>query len=137
MSVLRSTRVALKAAGLSSTSGPDAGSVAVLLRLAAAIDNMAAVETALLSLADDGERMRRPSLDNVTIPTYLRYAEALGLTPAARAAKNGAASDESQGGGTGGRKPGGGLSAVLTFAGQATGQVAGLDRAKDLDEAAS
>lgn len=119
--VLRATRVALKAAKLSSTSGPDAGAVAVLLRLAATIDNMAAVEEALLRLPDDGERVRRPSLDNVTVPTYLRYAEALGLTPAARAAKNGAASDGSQGGDIGGRKPGGGLSAVRSLAGQATG----------------
>ena len=117
MSVLRATRVALKAAGLSSTFGPDAGAVAVLLRLAATIDNMAAVEEALLRLPDDDERARRPSLDNVSIPTYLKYADALGLTPAARAAASGAPLEAEMGGGVRGGK----LGTILTLAAQATG----------------
>lgn len=48
----------------------DNGAVAVLLDLARSIDAM-----------DDRRRAR----DNVTIPVYLKYLEALGLTPAARA----------------------------------------------------
>lgn len=48
----------------------DNGAVAVLLDLARTIDGM-----------DDRRRAR----DNVTVPVYLKYLEALGLTPAARA----------------------------------------------------
>lgn len=78
MSVVESTTVALTAAGLTETEGPDAGTVAVLLCLARTIDAMdAPVEL------EDGGRKPKP-FDNVTIPTYLKYAEALGLTVAAR-----------------------------------------------------
>lgn len=53
----------------------DAGAVAVLLELARAIDVMAAND----GLRPDGK------LDNVSVPTYLRFCESLGLTPAGRA----------------------------------------------------
>ena len=53
----------------------DAGVVAVLRRLALAIDEI-----------DEDGLNPGGKLDNVSIPTYLKYAEALGLTPAARKA---------------------------------------------------
>jgi hypothetical protein len=52
-------------------SAADAGTVAVLLDLARTIDGM-------------GERDADAPLDNVTIPTYLKYSDALGLTPLSR-----------------------------------------------------
>ena len=85
--------------------GPDAGTVAVLMCLAATIDGLD---------ADDEGRLR--PFDNVTIPTYLKYAVELGLTVASR--KRAAASEGSQGGGAG---DGGGLAQVLQLAGLATG----------------
>ncbi|HEY5482819.1 MAG TPA: hypothetical protein VIK31_03270 [Propionibacteriaceae bacterium] len=111
--VLRATRVALKAAALTVLSGPDAGSVAVLLRLAATIDRMDTPDEPL----DEGERRPRKAFDNVSIPTYLKYAEALGLTPAARAVASGTPIESEMGGGV----RGGSLGAVLTLAAQATG----------------
>ena len=104
--VLRATRVALKAASLTVSSGPDAGTVAVLLKLAAAVD---AIDASGLNPAG--------KLDNVSIPTFLRYVDALGLTPAARAAASGAPLEAEMGGGVRGGK----LGAVLAFARQATG----------------
>jgi hypothetical protein len=52
----------------------DAGAVQMLRELAAAAD-----------LIDESGLNPAGKLDNVTIPTYLRYAESLGLTPAGRA----------------------------------------------------
>lgn len=52
----------------------DAGAVAVLLGLAGAVDYLLKHD----GLTPDGK------LDNVSIPTYLRYCESLGLTPAGR-----------------------------------------------------
>ena len=52
----------------------DDGAVSVLLELARQIDVMAANG----GLREDGK------LDNVSIPTYLRFCESLGLTPAGR-----------------------------------------------------
>lgn len=49
----------------------DQGAVAVLLDLARTIDGMP-------------ERDAEAPLDNVTIPTYLKYSDALGLTPLSR-----------------------------------------------------
>jgi hypothetical protein len=105
-SVLRATRLALKEASLSATSGPDAGTVAALLKLAAAVD---AIDASGLNPAG--------KLDNVSLATYLKYADALGLTPAARAAASGAPIESEMGGGV----RGGSLGAVLTLAAQATG----------------
>lgn len=71
-------------AALASLSLPpsDAGTVAVMLRLARSID-----------LADE-DGMLGGKLDNVSIPTYLKYAEALGMTPSARKAVKGEARAE-------------------------------------------
>lgn len=104
--VLRATRVALKAAGLTVSAGPDAGTVAALLKLATAVD---AIDASGLNPAG--------KLDNVSVSTYLKYADALGLTPAARAAASGAPLEAEMGGGV----RGGSLGAVLTLAAQATG----------------
>jgi hypothetical protein len=61
----------------------DAGSVEAIRQLAVKIDVM---DDYFDALADDAvEHNRRPpSQDNVSIPTYLKYAEALGLTPNGR-----------------------------------------------------
>lgn len=97
MTVVAATTVALAAAGLTETEGPDAGVVAVLLRLARTIDAMDAPQE-----PEEGARKPKP-FDNVTIPTYLKYAEALGLTVAARkrAAVVGDEPEGSQGGDAG------------------------------------
>lgn len=52
--------------------------------MARKIDGMDAY---LAALADDAaeRRLRPPSQDNVSIPTYLKFCESLGLTPAGRA----------------------------------------------------
>lgn len=66
MTILEATGAALAAAG--HLTEADQAAVAVLLRLAETIDHAS----------------ERSSLDNVSIPTFLRFAESLGLTPAGR-----------------------------------------------------
>ena len=83
-SVVEATRAAVEAAHLPPTS---VGAVAVLLRLADAIDNI-----------DDDGLNPAGKLDNVSVPTYLRYCEALGLTRVKPAEQ----STGSAGGGVGG-----------------------------------
>lgn len=68
--VVEATTRALEAVASPET---DLGVAAVLLKLAGAIDDIDA----------DGLNPAG-KLDNVSIPTYLKYAEALGMTPAAR-----------------------------------------------------
>lgn len=75
----------------------DKGAVEVLCTLALKIDTM---DVYFDALADDAVDMdlRPPSQDNVSIPTYLKFCESLGLTPAGRAkAVEGAASGKSAG----------------------------------------
>ena len=72
MSVTEATEKAI-AAGVHLTDA-DLGAVQMLRELAAAAD-----------LIDESGLNPAGKLDNVTIPTYLRYAESLGLTPAGRA----------------------------------------------------
>lgn len=105
-SVLAATLLALDEASLSVSSGPDAGTVAVLLKLAAAVD---AIDAQGLNPAG--------KLDNVSVPTYLKYADALGLTPAARAVASGTPIESEMGGGVRGGK----LAGVIGLAAQATG----------------
>ena len=71
MTVVEATELSIEAANLGDI---DAGAVEMLRTLAQAAD---AIDENGLSPAG--------KLDNVTIPTYLRYAESLGLTPAGRA----------------------------------------------------
>lgn len=61
----------------------DAGSLEAIRQLALKIDVMDAYFDALAKDAVESNR-RPPSQDNVSIPTYLKYAEALGLTPSGR-----------------------------------------------------
>jgi len=67
--VFAATELAVSAA--SHLTDSDAGTVAVLMDLARTIDGM-----------DD--RDAEAPLDNVTIPTYLKFSDALGLTPLSR-----------------------------------------------------
>jgi hypothetical protein len=67
--VFAATELAVKAS--SHLTDADRGTVAVLMDLARTIDGM-----------DD--RDAEAPLDNVTIPTYLKYSDALGLTPLSR-----------------------------------------------------
>jgi hypothetical protein len=68
----------------------DAGAVAVLRTLADKIDTEAELRWAMLQWAEAEDReVRPPKEDNVSIPTFLKYCDALGLTPAARAVKAG------------------------------------------------
>ncbi len=61
----------------------DSGAIAVLLSLALKIDCQADYFEALAADAVETGR-RPPSMDNVSIPTYLKYCESLGLTPSGR-----------------------------------------------------
>lgn len=72
MTVAEATETAIKAAD--HLTDMDLGAVQMLRELAAAAD---AIDANGLNPAG--------KLDNVTIPTYLRYCESLGLTPAGRA----------------------------------------------------
>ncbi len=75
--VLEATEASIKAA---THLGPmDSGAVEVLRSLARTID---AIESGQDDVEDDPRKPR--SLDNVTIPTYLKACDALGLTPAGR-----------------------------------------------------
>lgn len=62
----------------------DAGAVETLRVLALTIDER---EARWEALNDDAveHKLRPPSQDNVSVPTYLKFCESLGLTPAGRA----------------------------------------------------
>lgn len=76
----------------------DAGAVQALRALASKIDDMTAPRV------DEYGEPTEAKFDNVTIPTYLKYCESLGLTPAGRDRLN-VKKDE-------GAKPGGQLIAL-------------------------
>lgn len=61
----------------------DAGAVETLRALARKIDGTDEYFDALADQAAD-RNLRPPSPDNVSIPTYLKFCESLGLTPAGR-----------------------------------------------------
>jgi hypothetical protein len=91
----------------------DAGAVEAIRALAVKIDVMDEYFDALAS--DHAERrLRPPSQDNVSIPTYLKYAEALGLTPSGRVK---AAGPQTPAGGAAGGKSGGTLGKLQGIAG--------------------
>lgn len=62
----------------------DAGAVATLRFLATKIDTEAELRDLALRWAEE-HNQKPPSVDNVSVPTYLKYCESLGLTPAGRA----------------------------------------------------
>lgn len=76
-SVLEATEASIKAA--THLTLLDAGAVEVLRHLARTIDGIGDEDD---DLDDDARKPK--SLDNVTIPTYLKACDALGLTPAGR-----------------------------------------------------
>ena len=82
MSVLSETEAALAAA--THPTDMDAGAVETLLTLARKIDTEAGLRELALEWAEEN-RQKPPSVDNVSIPTYLKFCESLGLTPAGRA----------------------------------------------------
>lgn len=61
--------------------GKDAGAVQALRVLARKIDTEANLRELALQYAEEYD-MKPPHVDNVSIPTYLKYATALGLIPA-------------------------------------------------------
>lgn len=81
MSLVEATEASIAAA--KHLTKADDGAVAAILHLALKIDLM---DEYLEALADDAAKHNRrpPSPDNVSVPTYLKYCESLGLTPAGR-----------------------------------------------------
>lgn len=87
MSVFESFQASVKAAGHIDADGVDAGAVAAAGALARKIDEWdVIVEWAREDAAETESRPKVPANDNTSLPTFLRYCEALGLTPAARKA---------------------------------------------------
>jgi hypothetical protein len=62
----------------------DQGAVEALRTLARKIDTEADLRDLALGYAEE-HKQKPPSVDNVSVPTYLKYCESLGLTPAGRA----------------------------------------------------
>jgi len=87
--VARALEAAISAAG-DKLGAIDAGGLAAARVLAGMVDNAARP-------AYDDEGRQRP-LDNVTLPTFLKYLDAYGLTVAARKQAEAAASGKSKGG---------------------------------------
>lgn len=87
MSVYDGFMLAVKAASHVDADGLDAGAVAAAAALARKIDAWdAIVEWAREDASEDQSRPKVPANDNTSLPTFLRYCEALGLTPVARKA---------------------------------------------------
>jgi hypothetical protein len=61
----------------------DDGAVETLRTLARKIDTEQTLRDLALDYAEE-HGQKPPSVDNVSIPTYLKYCESLGLTPAGR-----------------------------------------------------
>lgn len=82
--VAEATEAAIDAAG--HLTAMDVGALAALRALAQKIDTDDDIREAYLDYqVDQGHDPIRPlQLDNVSIPTYLKYCEALGLSPAGR-----------------------------------------------------
>lgn len=75
------TEVALAAAG--HLTGMDKGAVEAMRALAVKIDEEASRWELAFEYAS-ANQLKPPAPDNVSLPTYLRYCEALGLTPSGR-----------------------------------------------------
>ena len=94
--ILDATNRAIKAA--SHLGSMDAGAVETIRALALKIDLQDEYFEALADDAAQNDR-RPPAQDNVSIPTYLKYAESLGLTPAGRTKLADAPKGKGDGGG--------------------------------------
>ena len=62
----------------------DKGAVECLRTLARKIDTEAELRELALEYAEERQQ-KPPPVDNVSVPTYLKFCESLGLTPAGRA----------------------------------------------------
>lgn len=84
--VVVATEISIGAAAHLDATGKDAGAIAALLTLAHKVDDYDAVLDHLLEqiAADPESKIRPPAADNVSLPTYLKYSESLGLTPGGR-----------------------------------------------------
>lgn len=80
-SLLEATEAAVAAAA--HLTDVDQGAVEVLLYLARKIDTEDRLRELALEWAEENKQ-RPPSVDNVSVPTFLKYCESLGLTPAGR-----------------------------------------------------
>lgn len=90
MSIFEACESALLVAKHVDRDGVDAGTVAALLALARKIDAWdQIVEWAREDAAETDSRPKVPANDNTSLPTFLRYCEALGLTPGSRRALTG------------------------------------------------
>lgn len=89
MSIFDSCESALAAAPHVDRDGADAGAVAALLALARKIDAWDEIVELATDQANEGRRPTVPQHDNTSLPTFLRYCEALGLTPGSRRALTG------------------------------------------------
>ncbi|WP_067428505.1 terminase small subunit [Nocardioides jensenii] len=101
--VATATELAITAAGTELTER-DQGAVAALRHLANKIDTEHEIREAALKWAAQNDGAGKPpQIDNVSVPTYLKYCESLGLTPAGRSRLE-AAKPQQPGGATGGSK---------------------------------
>jgi hypothetical protein len=84
--VVEGTVISVAAASHLDAEGKDAGAIAALLALAHKIDDYDTVLDHILEqIENDPEsKVRPPASDNVSLPTYLKYCESLGLTPGGR-----------------------------------------------------
>ena len=84
--VVEGSVIAVAAAAHLDRDGKDAGAIAALLALAHKIDDYDTILDAILEQieSDPESKIRPPASDNVSLPTYLKYCESLGLTPGGR-----------------------------------------------------
>lgn len=93
MSVVDAVEKAIESADHIDRDGVDAGAVEALRKLAAKIDEWdTIVQWAIEDAARDSSGNGRPKVpanDNTSLPTFLKFCEALGLTPGSRKALTG------------------------------------------------
>lgn len=95
MSVAEALEVSIAAA--THLTDRDAGAIAAARALAAKIDAWdLIVDWALEDVAESGARPKVPAHDNASLPSYLKYLEALQLVPPVAKAKPGPASQASE-----------------------------------------
>jgi len=84
--VVDATVVSVAAATHLDREGKDAGAIAALLALARKIDDYDSIVDVIMEQIemDPESKIRPPASDNVSLPTYLKYCDALGLTPGGR-----------------------------------------------------
>lgn len=85
-SVVDATNASVAAASHLDVDGKDAGAIAALLAVARKIDDLDTIIDAVMETIErePESNVKMPPADNVSLPTYLKYCEALGLTPSSR-----------------------------------------------------